>query len=147
MRFEVERSVGAAAETVFVTLADLGGYAEWLPPSGEYHGTTEVTPGSVAAGTTYVEQSPSGTRRGEISEYSPVTRLAFRQTMSLVPAVLGDIDIAIRYLLRPEGIGTHVTRQVWMGVPARTRVLRPVIRQRFIKESRRTMDALAAHFA
>ncbi len=147
MRFELEATVRAAPETVFATLADLGGYGDWLPPSGEYHGTTEVTPGSVAAGTSYVEHSPTGTRRGEITEYAPVTRLAFRQTMALAPAVLGEIDIAIRYRLRPDHGGTGVTRMVWVGVPARTRVLRPLIRRRFRAESRRTLDALAARFA
>ena len=63
----IERHVDIAAspEVVFDLVADLHGYGRWLPSSGDYEGTSEISPPPVAKGTTYVERSTTG--GGEIS--------------------------------------------------------------------------------
>ena len=80
-----EADVAAPAETVFDALVDLPGYGRWLTSSSAYAGTTEVSTDPVAAGTTYVEQSPSGTRHGTVTELDRPSRVTFHQPMTMRP--------------------------------------------------------------
>lgn len=54
-------------ELVFDLLVDLRRYADWLPHSPAFKGTTLISAGPIHTGTTYVETSPWGTRRGTVT--------------------------------------------------------------------------------
>jgi uncharacterized protein YndB with AHSA1/START domain len=139
-----EAEVACPAETVFDALVDLPGYGRWLTSSSAYAGTTEVSSDPVAAGTTYVETSPSGTRHGTVTELDRPSRVTFHQPMTMRPRLLGVIDIHVSYTLTPTADGTHVTRVVRLTLPWQLRLLQPLVLRQFDAESRRTMDALAA---
>jgi uncharacterized protein YndB with AHSA1/START domain len=139
-----EADVARPVETVFDALVDLPGYGKWLDSSSAYAGTTEVSTDPVAAGTTYTERSPSGTRHGTVSEFDRPSLVTFHQPMTMRPRLLGVIDIHVSYTLAPTPTGTHVTRVVRLTLPWQLRLAQPLVLHQFDSESRRTMDALAA---
>jgi uncharacterized protein YndB with AHSA1/START domain len=144
VRILLEADMPGPAETVFDTIVDLPGYGRWLTPSAEYAGTTEISTDPIAAGTTYVERSPGGVRHGTVTELDRPSRVAFHQPMTMRPRLLGVIDIHVAYTLAPTAGGVHLTREVTLSMGPLLSLLRPVVLRRFRRESRRTMDALAA---
>jgi uncharacterized protein YndB with AHSA1/START domain len=142
----IEAEVPAPAETVFDTIVDLRGYGRWLEPSSVYEGTTEISTDPIAAGTTYVESSPSGVRHGTVTELDRPTRVTFHQPMTMKPRLLGVIDIHVTYTLTPTAAGVHLARLVTLALGWRLTPLRPVVLRQFRREGRRTMDALVAYF-
>jgi uncharacterized protein YndB with AHSA1/START domain len=141
----LEAEIPAPAETVFDTIVDLRGYGEWLESSAECAGTTEISTDPIATGTTYVEQSPSGVRHGEVTELDRPTRVTFHQPMTMKPRLLGVIDIRVTYTLTPTATGVHLARRVTLAIGWPLALARPLVLRRFRRESRRTMDALVAY--
>ena len=85
-----EADIAASAERVFSLLADLRNYAQWLPASSAFYGTSEISEGPVGVGTTYVERTPVGVRHGVVTALVRPTRLDFEQPMTLKPRLLGS---------------------------------------------------------
>jgi len=142
---EQEIGIEASAEAIFAAVVDLRGYGRWLPSSGAYPGTTEISSDPVAIGTTYVEASSAGVRRGTITELVAPTLVTFHQPMTMRPALVGTIDITVRYTLAPAGPGaTTVRRVVSLTLPAPLTLVRPVVLRQFRTESMRTLRALKA---
>jgi uncharacterized protein YndB with AHSA1/START domain len=141
----IEAEVPARVETVFDTIVDLRGYGRWLEPSADYPGTTEISADPIAAGTTYVESSPSGVRHGTVTEFDRPTRVTFHQPMTMKPRLLGVIDIHVTYTLNPAASGVHLTRLVTLAIGWPLVLVRPLVLRRFRRESRRTVDALVAY--
>jgi uncharacterized protein YndB with AHSA1/START domain len=140
----LEIDIAASAEKVFDTIADVRGYSRWLTQEGPYGGTTEVTPGPIALGTTYVESERRGVRRGTVTEFERPTRVTFDQPMTLRPKLAGVIDITVRYTLAPSDAGVHVDRDVTLQVPWSLKLAQPIVVRQFRSESQRTLDALKA---
>jgi len=141
---EQEIAVDAPAGTVFAAVVDLRGYGRWLIPSKAYAGTVEISSDPVTLGTTYVENGPSGVRHGTITELDAPTTVVFHQPMTMRPAVLGTIDITVRYTLTPAEQGVRVRRVVSLALPVPLRLARPVVVRQFRTESMRTLLALKA---
>ena len=93
-------------ERVFALIADLPSYPRWLPPSGLYGSTTQVSETPVTLGTTYVD-GKQAKLRGRVTEYQPPFAIAFHQESRLL---LSRLAIDIRYRLEPLGAGTRVHR-------------------------------------
>lgn len=129
---------------VFEVLTDLRGYDRWLEPSGEYAGTVDISDGAIREGTTYVEHSGVGVRRGRVTELRAPERVVFHQPMHLRPALAGVIDIVVTYTLRQDGASVHVERVVEVGLPWSLRLAGPLVLRRFRRESARTLRALEA---
>jgi uncharacterized protein YndB with AHSA1/START domain len=139
-----EIDVEATAEEVFDLIVDLRGYGRWLPHSSAYEGTAEISPGPMAAGTTYVESSSSGVRRGTIAEFERPTRVTFEQPMTLKPRLLGSIGIRVRYTLTPSAGSVHLDRLVTIEIPWHLMLIQPVIVRQFRTEIDRTLGAMKA---
>ncbi len=105
----VETWIGCEPNLVFDTLADLRRYGEWLPPSSVFRGTTAICEGPIRPGTTYVETSPWGTRRGVVTAMHRPVRISYRQPMTLHPAWLGMIDVQVEDTLEAAGSETRLT--------------------------------------
>lgn len=140
LRFE--RLIGANAETVFALLADLRDYDRWLPRSQAFHGTSRVSDGPIGVGTTYIEDSPFGVRRGIVTGFVPPTRLDFEQPMQLKPAFLGEIGIKLFHVLAPQRQGVHLLRRLELSPKGFVTPLVPLIAQAFRMENERMMAAL-----
>ena len=136
--------IAGAPEVVFDIIADLHDYA-WLPPSGDYDGTSEISPPPVAVGTTYVEHSRAGVRRGVVIALARPDVIAFRQPMTLRPRAAGTIDATVSMSVAATAAGARVTRTVELGIPKRLAPARSIIAGRYTSESERMLAALKAH--
>lgn len=142
----IERHVDIAAspEAVFDLVADLHGYGRWLPSSGDYEGTSEISPPPVAKGTTYVERSTTGVRHGIVIALARPEVIAFRQPMTLRPRAAGTIDSTVSMSVSATAVGSRVTRTIELGVPKRLAPARAIIVGRYTRESERMLAALKA---
>jgi uncharacterized protein YndB with AHSA1/START domain len=140
LRFE--RLIGANAESVFALLADLRDYDRWLPRSHVFHGTSRISEGPVGVGTTYVEDSPFGIRRGTVTGFVPPSILNFKQPMQLKPAFFGAIGIKLFHVLAPQRQGVHLLRRLELSPQGLVTPLMPLVAQAFRMENERMMTAL-----
>lgn len=143
VKLTLEYSVSAA--TVFAAVVDLAGYDAWLPQSGVYKGTTSVSDAPLKTGSTYVEQSPSGTRHGEVRELDFGERhVLFHQPMRLRPYALGiEIDVLVDMrVVEVGGEGCRLEREVTLGFPLPLRLAAGMVERQFRDESWRTMERL-----
>ena len=111
--------INAPAQKVFDAVTDLHSYPKWLPDSGSFKGTTEISETPVKLGTTYVESSPGGVRNGKVIEFERPSKVVFHQPMKLNPVSEGHvIDIKVEVTLKEnrEGV-TTVERDVYLGFP------------------------------
>jgi uncharacterized protein YndB with AHSA1/START domain len=138
----LEAEIHADAEAVFDAIVDLRGYDHWLPVSKAFPGISEISPGPVGAGTTYVESGPRGVRHGTITEFERPTRVTFRQRMTMRPGLLGVIGIESTYSLAPSGDSIRVRRVVRVTLGWPLKLVRPLVLRQFRQEGRRTMLAL-----
>ncbi len=138
----VEADIRATPEAIFAAIVDLRGYHRWLTRSTAYAGTTEISAEPVTVGTTYVESSPLGVRRGTVTELDPPASVTFHQPMIMRPALLGVLDIRVRYTLTPSAGSVHLTRVVTLTLPPLLRLVTPVVVSQIRQESERTVRAL-----
>jgi uncharacterized protein YndB with AHSA1/START domain len=82
IRFESEVVVRRPVDEVFARLADLPGYRGWMHRTGMFRRCTATSDGPVHTGTTYRDATRMGTFEGEVTDYDPPTRIAFRETLS-----------------------------------------------------------------
>ena len=143
----IERHVDIAAspEVVFDLICDLHGYGRWLPPSVDYGGTSQISPPPVAVGTTYVEHSGRGVRRGIVIALARPDVVAFRQPMTLRPRLLGTIESTVSMSVAATAVGARVTRTVELGVPRRLSLVRSLVVGRYAHEGERMLHALKTY--
>jgi len=136
----VTTDINAPAEKVFDVVTDLQSYSKWLPDSGPYKGTTEVSEKPVKLGTAYVESSPAGVRSGRVIEFERPSKVVFHQPMTLSS---GDvIDIKVEVILKEEGGVTAVERNVYLGFPEHLQGLKTAWDKGATEEGARVMDML-----
>jgi uncharacterized protein YndB with AHSA1/START domain len=122
-------------ERVFALIADLPNYYRWLPPSGLYGATTQVSETPVTLGTTYVD-GKQATLHGRVTEFRPPVAIAFHQESRLL---FSHLSIDIRYRLEPLGAHTRVYRATTPRLSGVLALLRPMIIGPIRKENLRTL--------
>src|SRR5271163_2562106 len=135
--------INAPAKKIFDVVTDLQSYSKWLPDSGAFKGTTEISDSPVKLGTTYVESTPSGVRSGKVIEFERPSKVVFHQPMKLNPASGGHvIDIRVEVTLRENGGVTTVERDVYLGLPEALQSLKEAWDKGASGESVRVLDFL-----
>lgn len=81
VRYESQVVVQRPVGEVFDRLADLPGYAGWMHRTGLFRRCRMTSELPVRAGTTYVDSTWMGAFQGEVTEFEPPTRIAFRETL------------------------------------------------------------------
>lgn len=142
LRFEAD--IGASAERVFSLLADLRDYDRWLPRSTAFHGTTSISDGPIAAGTTYVETSPFGVRHGVVTALVYPTELDFEQPMTLKLGLFGMVGIKLFHRLTPAGCSVHLLRRLELAPHGLVTLAMPLVTRAFRSENERMMEVLKA---
>jgi uncharacterized protein YndB with AHSA1/START domain len=132
--------IAAPPEVVFAALADLSGYAGWLPQSRTYRSTVDVSDVPVRLGSTYRDHISGDVMHGEVLACEPPALLVFRQHSGR-----GDLDISIRYELTAAGSGTRLDRTGTIRTRGRYRLAHPIVVAVTKRENRRTLGALKAH--
>lgn len=81
IRFESRTVIQRPVSEVFERLVDLPGYGRWMHRTGLFRrcGPTSEVP--IREGTTYVDSTRMGNFKGEVTEFVPPTRIAFRETL------------------------------------------------------------------
>jgi uncharacterized protein YndB with AHSA1/START domain len=145
IELEFEVDIGATADRVFSLLADLRDYDRWLPGSPAFHGTSRISDGPIAVGTTYVEPGPLGTRHGVVTQLDRPTRLAFEQPMTLKPRFAGVIGIRLLHTLTPNGASVHLKRELQLSPRGPISLVMPFVVKMFRAENERMMRTLKAY--
>ena len=81
VRFESRTVIQRPVTEVFERLADLPGYGRWMHRTGLFRGCSLTSEVPLRRGTTYVDSTRMGTFDGEVTEFVPPTRIAFRETL------------------------------------------------------------------
>ena len=137
-----EKSIRASAERVFGLLVELREYDRWLPRSAAFRGTSQISDGPIREGTTYLEDSPSGVRRGRVTRLLRPTQLDFEQPMHLKPRILGQIGIRLFHTLTPTTDGVHVLRRLELSPRGPMRAVMPLVVRAFRAENQRMLEIL-----
>lgn len=137
-----ETSIRAPIGQVFSLLSELRDYGFWLPRSSAFHGTTEISPGPIAVGTTYIEKSPSGTRVGRVVAFERPHRIDFEQPMTMRPEFLGSIGIKLHHDLSTTLGVTRVRRSLELSPSGPVTWFMPFVRRAFEAENDRMLAAL-----
>ena len=82
VRFESRTVIQRPVTDVFERLADLPGYGGWMRRTGLFRRCGLTSQAPVREGTTYVDSTRMGSFDGEVTEFVPPTRIAFRETLS-----------------------------------------------------------------
>jgi uncharacterized protein YndB with AHSA1/START domain len=127
--------IASPVEQVFALIADLPNYHRWLPSSGLYGATTQVSDTPVRLGSTYVD-GKQATLHGLVTEFRPPLALAFHQEARLL---LSRLTIDIRYRLEPIGAQTRVYRTTTPRLSGALALLQPIIVRPIRRENLRTL--------
>lgn len=125
---------------------ELREYDRWLPRSAAFKGTTEISAGPIAVGTTYVERGPLGIRHGRLTELERPTRLNFEQPMTMRPRLFGVIGIRVFHTLTPGIDSVHLLRRIELSPQGLVKLAVPLVLNTFRAENQR-MIAILQKFA
>ena len=145
MATTVTIDISAPAQKIFDAVTDLHSYSKWLPDSGPFQGTIEISDNPIKLGTTFVEPSPAGTKIGKVIEFEPPSKVVFVQPMHTTDPALGGhmIDIRVDVTLKEKGDGvTSVQRDVLLGFPEPLKELKEPWDKGATGESERVMNLL-----
>ena len=82
IRFESQVVIQRPVSEVFERLADLPGYTGWMHRTGLFRRCSLTSEAPIRQGTTYADSTRMGRFNGEVTEFVPPTRIAFRETLS-----------------------------------------------------------------
>jgi uncharacterized protein YndB with AHSA1/START domain len=137
-----ETGIRASAELVFSLLAELRDYDRWLPRSTAFKGTTQISKGPIAVGTTYIERSPLGTRNGRVTRLDRPTHLNFEQPMTIRPRLFGVIGIQLFHTLTPGIDSVHLLRLLQLSPRGPVKLVMPHVVRAFRMENERMIGIL-----
>lgn len=147
VEFELVRVIEAPVEEVFDRIADIGGYADWMPKRGSLlRRTRQTSPGPIGQGATYFDETSAGDTPGDVAEFVRPTDIVFHWW-----------DAASSGKLKAEGwpgyclaaVGdrsTEVCHRARLRTYGLTRLLTPVYRWLARRERTVVLEALKASF-
>jgi uncharacterized protein YndB with AHSA1/START domain len=125
---------------VFARLADLDAYRTWMPRTGLFRRSGQTSDSSVGLGTAYFDSTRMGTFRGEVTDYEPPVRIAFRETLRWFGSDL--MEARPGYVLEADVDKTivhHVAEGELFGM---MRLMKPVAAMLARSERTRTVESL-----
>jgi carbon monoxide dehydrogenase subunit G len=135
--------VHRSPETVFQLLADLPGYASWLPPSLGFLAISDVSTCPVQMGTTYIDTSPAGRMSGSVTLCQPPTSIVLQQgTLLQHYGLRGEIKLQIHTQVKAVAEGTLVTRTIIIQVAGALSLLLPVFARTIRREHERILQRM-----
>ena len=140
IRYETRTTIDRAIGDVFARLADLGGYGTWMHRTGLFRRCGQTSDGPLGVGTAYFDASRMGTFRGEVTDFKPPSRIAFRETLRWFGSDL--MEARPEYFLEADQETTivhHVAEGELFGL---MRLMKPVAALLARSERARTVDSL-----
>ena len=140
IRFESRTVIARPLEVVFERLADLPGYRRWMHRTGLFRRSELTSESPVRQGTTYFDATRMGTFEGEVTQFVPPSRLAFRETLHWFGS--GVSQARPEYVLDARD-GATVVHHVAVGeLFGWMRFMRPAAALMARVERNRTLDSL-----
>jgi len=146
VRYEARTTIDRPIGDVFARLADLDGYGRWMRRMGMFRRSGQTADGPLGPGTAYLDATRMGTFRGQITDYQPPTRIAFRETLRWFGFEL--MEARPEYFLeadRDRTIVHHVAEGELFGL---MRLMKPVAallarseRTRTVRSLRRSLES------
>jgi uncharacterized protein YndB with AHSA1/START domain len=145
--FEVERTIQAPIEQVFVRLVDIEGHNEWMPDKGSLRKhSRQTSPGEPAVGTTYEDETSQGTLPGEIVELEAPRKVVYHWWDKSKKGKLKSEGWP-GYSLEPAAeSGTVVRHQAKLNLYGAYQLAAPIFKRFVVRERTVTIDALKASF-
>ena len=140
IRFESTTVVRRPVDVVFERLADVPGYRRWMHRTGLFRRSGLTSEAPVRQGTTYVDATWMGTFEGEVTEFVPPSRLAFRETLHWFGS--GRTQARPEYLLEADGDATVVHHIAVGELFGWMRVMKPAAALMARVERTRTLNSL-----
>ncbi len=140
IRYETHTTIDRPISEVFQRLADVNGYGTWMRRTGLFRRSERTSDGPLGIGTAYLDATRMGTFRGEVTDYEPPSRLAFRETLRWFGSDL--LQARPEYVLeadRDRTIVHHVAEGELFGV---MRWMRPIAARMAKGERTRTLESL-----
>ena len=81
VRYETRTTINRPIDEVFARLVDLDSYGTWMHRTGLFRRCGLTSDGPVGKGTAYFDATRMGTFRGEVTDFQPPSRIAFRETL------------------------------------------------------------------
>lgn len=140
IRFESTTVVRRPVDVVFERLADVPGYRRWMHRTGLFRRSGLTSEAPVRQGTTYVDATWMGTFEGEVTEFAPPSRLAFRETLHWFGS--GRTQARPEYRLEADGDATVVHHVAVGELFGWMRVMKPAAALMAKVERTRTLNSL-----
>ena len=140
IRYESRTTIDAPIGDVFARLADLEGYRSWMHRTGLFRRSGQTSDGPLGEGTAYFDASRMGTFRGEVTDFQPPSRIAFRETLRWFGSDL--MEARPEFSLEADQDRTivhHVAEGELFGV---MRLMKPVATLMAKSERGRTLESL-----
>jgi uncharacterized protein YndB with AHSA1/START domain len=140
IRYETDTIIDRPIDDVFARLADLDGYAGWMHRSGLFRRTGKTAAGEMGVGAAYFDATWMGTFRGQVTEYDPPTRIAFRETLRMFGTEMMEARPA--YRLEADGERTKVHHLAEGDLFGLMRLMKPIASLMARSERSRTVASL-----
>jgi uncharacterized protein YndB with AHSA1/START domain len=140
VRYETSMTIDRPISDVFARLADLDAYRTWMRRTGLFRRSGQTSDSPVGRGTAYFDATRMGTFRGEVTDYEPPVRIAFRETLRWFGSDL--MEARPGYILeadRDKTIVHHVAEGDLFGM---MRLMKPVAAMLARSERNRTVESL-----
>ena len=140
VRYESRTTIDRPMEAVFDRVADLAGYGTWMHRTGLFRRSGQTSDGPLGVGTAYFDASRMGTFRGEVTDFKPPSRIAFRETLRWFGSDL--MEARPEYFLEADQETTivhHVAEGELFGL---MRSMKPVAALLARSERARTVESL-----
>lgn len=144
VRFESQAEIQRPVSEVFARLADLPGYRQWMHRTGLFRTCEFTSANPVREGSTYVDSTWMGTFAGEVTEFVPPTRIAFRETLRWFGSPMTQARPA--YVLEGDENTTLVHHVAVGELYGWMRFMKPVAAWLANLERSRTLDSLKRSF-
>ena len=132
----IQRPIGE----VFERLADLPGYGGWMHRTGLFRKCRPTSVGPTRQGTTYVDSTRMGRFDGEVTEFLPPTRIAFRETLRWFGSPM--TQARPEYSLEGDESGTIVHHVAVGELYGWMRLIKPAAAWMANRERSRTLSSL-----
>jgi uncharacterized protein YndB with AHSA1/START domain len=140
VRYETCTTIERPIRDVFMRLADLDNYEKWMRRTGLFRRSEKTSDGPLGLGTAYIDATRMGPFRGEVTDYEPPVRIAFRETLHWFGTDL--MEARPEFILeadRDKTIVHHVAEGELFGM---MRLMKPVAARLARSERERTVESL-----
>jgi uncharacterized protein YndB with AHSA1/START domain len=140
IRFESRTVIRRPVGVVFERLADVPGYSRWMHRTGLFRRSGLTSEAPVRNGTTYVDVTRMGNFEGEVTQFVPSSRIAFRETLRWFGS--GTMQARPEYVLDGDDDATVVHHVAVGELYGWMRFMKPAAALMAHVERTRTLNAL-----